>query len=127
VGFFKTKAEALSICDLIEDETNILQKKAAGSSKLPNGKENFTLYRSEVMVGNNSIVVNIGDTKISYVSYNTFNVITTTNRDFVNENEEWLKNLIKKSILISGVSEKQRNQFFKILKDKIDGLRERIR
>jgi hypothetical protein len=78
------------------------------------------------MVGNNSIVANIGNTKVSYVSYNTFNMMTTTNTLFVNEAEEWLKNLIKKSILISGVGEKQRNQFFKKLTIKLENMQSKI-
>jgi hypothetical protein len=78
------------------------------------------------MVGNNSIIANIGETKISYVSYNTFNMMTTTNSLFVNEAEEWLKNLIKKSILISGVGEKQRNQYFKKLGLKLENTRNKI-
>ena len=105
---------------------DLLVKMCINSSKLLSGKENFTMYQSEVMVGNNSIVANIGSNKISYVSYNTFNMMTTTNSLFVNEAEEWLKNLIKKSIQISGVGEKQRNQYFKKLYDKLENTRNKI-
>lgn len=126
-GFFKSKEVALQICDAIENEIDILNKMASTSSKLSSGKENFKLYQSEVMVGNNSIVATIGQTKISYVSYNTFNMMTTTNEKFVNEAEQWLKNLIKKSILISGVGEKQRNQFFRKLTQRLDRLKLEIK
>jgi hypothetical protein len=122
-GFFKTKEDAISICNSIYYELAILQKMCTNSSKLDNGKPNFTMYQSEVMVGNNSIVATIGQTKVSYVSYNTFNMMTTTNEKFVHEAEEWLKNLIKKSILISGVGEKQRNQFFRKLTQRLDKLK----
>ena len=118
------------ICDLVTEEINLLQKKAAKSSKLigpgESGVENFKLYKSEVMIGNNSILANIGSTKIAYVSNNTFNMMSTTNADFVHENEHWLQNLVRKSTLISGVGEKQRNQFFKLLRDKIDVVRDKI-
>jgi hypothetical protein len=53
-------------------------------------------------------------------------MMTTTNTLFVNEAEEWLKNLIKKSIQISGVGEKQRNQYFKKLYDKLENTRNKI-
>lgn len=125
-GFFKDKKDALAICDSIKNEMDLLVKMCVNSSKLLSGKENFTMYQSEVMVGNNSIVANIGNTKISYVSYNTFNMMTTTNSLFVNEAEEWLKNLIKKSIQISGVGEKQRNQYFKKLNYKLENTRNKI-
>jgi hypothetical protein len=126
-GFFKTKEDAIAICDLIQDEIDLLQQRAIRESKLADGSvKNFKLYHSEVMIGNNSILVNLGQNKIAYVSNNTFNMMSTTNPEFVAENELWLKNLIRKSVLISGVSEKQRNQFFRILKGKIDTLRNNI-
>lgn len=125
-GFFNSKDEALLICDLFEEELNLLQKKAANSSKNLSGKENFSFYKSEIMIGNNSILVNIGNTRIAYLSNNTFNMMSTTNPDFVAENDHWLQNLIKKSVLLSGVSEKQRNQFFSKLKLKVAGLKAQI-
>jgi hypothetical protein len=129
-GFFNTKQDALRLCDLYVEELNLVLKKAAKSSKLiekgESGRENFKLYKSEVMIGNNSILANIGSTKIAYVSNNTFNMMSTTSADFVHENELWLNNLLRKSTLISGVGEKQRNQFFRVLRDKIDVLRQRI-
>ena len=129
-GFFNSKQDALRLCDLYVEELNLVLKKAAKSSKLiekgESGRENFKLYKSEVMIGNNSILANIGSTKIAYVSNNTFNMMSTTSADFVHENELWLNNLLRKSTLISGVGEKQRNQFFRVLRDKIDVLRQRI-
>lgn len=125
-GFFNARKDALRICDLYHEELNIIQKKAAKSSKLDSGKENFKFYKSEVMIGNNSILANIGSTKIAYVSNNTFNMMSTTSADFVHENELWLNNLLRKSELISGVAEKQRNQFFRVLRDKVDHVRQRI-
>lgn len=130
-GFFKDKDTALRMCDHIEIEIDLLKLKAEKSSKLvgpgETGAENFTLYQSEVMVGNNSILVSVGTHKIAYVSNNTFNMMSTSNTGFVEESDLWLKNLIHKSILISGVNEKQRNRFFKTLKEKIERLRNHIK
>jgi hypothetical protein len=57
--------------------------------------------------------VSVGDKNISYISFNTMNSLTTNNQLFCGEIEHWMKNLIKKSSLISGSAEKQRFQFFK--------------
>jgi hypothetical protein len=126
-GFFETKEVALNICDAIERSIKVLQTKCENESKMISTKEgnfkNFQMYHSEIMIGNNSILVYIGESKISYLSNNTFNMISTSTPAFVEENEAWIYNLTKKSILISGVSEKQRNQFFKIMFQKIDALR----
>ena len=124
--FFEDKSQALRMCDHIELVITNLKKQAQLSSKNMDSNQNFTLFKSEVMIGNNSIVVQIADTKMAFVSNNTFNMISTSNPSFVAENESWIKNLMQKSIQISGQSEKQRNQFFKLLKDKIDHLRNRI-
>ena len=35
----------------------------------------------------------------------------------------WLNNLMKRSVLISGVSEKQRNKFFNVFREKLDHLK----
>jgi hypothetical protein len=126
-GFFKTKEEALLICDQIGEVIDTLQTKAEKSSKLADGTENFTFYKSEIMIGNNTILVELGDNKLAYISHHTFNMMTTSNVSFIEENEAWLKNLMKRSILISGVSEKQRNQFFTVLHTKLDSLRSQIR
>ncbi len=130
-GYFKDKEQALRMCDHVTEIVNTLKRKAEKNSKLigkeENGAENFALYRSEVMIGNNSILATFGENRIAYVSNNTFNFLSTTNIQLVNENEAWIKNLVRKSILISGVSEKQRNQFFKILYDKIEILKASIK
>ncbi|MFN4973264.1 MAG: hypothetical protein ACK45I_04250 [Bacteroidota bacterium] len=122
--FFTGKEEALRMCTYVTQVLEKLQLKAERSSKLDNSAdENFQLYVSDVMVGNNTILVSIGDTKVAYVSNNTFNFLSTGNAAFVGENEVWLNNLLKKSSLISGVSEKQRNRYFRLLHGKVERLR----
>lgn len=125
--FFTGKEEALRMCACVTRVLEKLQLKAERSSKLEQGHpENFQLYVSDVMVGNNTILVSIGDTKVAYVSNNTFNFLSTGNAAFVAENEVWLNNLLKKSSLISGVSEKQRNRYFRFLHNKVEQLRQAI-
>jgi hypothetical protein len=52
--------------------------------------------------------------------------MVTLNESFCADIEYWLQNLIRKSVLISGVSEKQRYRFFKMKYDKVRKLREKI-
>lgn len=130
-GFFNSQEEALRMCDHIQEELNLLKQKAEKNSKLigkgESETENFTLYQSEVMIGNNSILATLGSQKIAYSSYNTFNMMATQNEGYITESESWIKNLTRKSILISGVNEKQRHRFFRILDEKIDDLRAKIK
>jgi len=124
--FFIDKDQAIKMCLHVESILQNLKKQAQHSSKKLDDKQNFTLFKSEVMIGNNSIIVQMSNSKMAFVSNNTFNMMNTSNPAFVNENENWIKNLMQKSIQISGQSEKQRNQFFKILFDKIDALKTKI-
>ena len=109
-----------------------IEKQAAHSTKFQgdvppaSSQQNYTLYCSELMIGNNCILVRIGNNSVSYISYNTFNSMTTTNQAFNDETDRWLRNLIRKSIPISGVSEKQRFRFFRMMNDKIVKMRDRI-
>ncbi|MCW3070164.1 MAG: hypothetical protein JWO44_54 [Bacteroidetes bacterium] len=118
-GAFNTKQDALRVCEEVNLMLNRIRKQAELNIKLgldnkPAGTEpNYSLYHSDVMIGNNCVLSTTGGMKGAYISYHTFNVMLTTNVNFCNETELWLKNLIRKSNLISGVAEKQRYRYFK--------------
>ena len=114
------------MCTHFESILLNLKQQAQNSCKNNNAANSFTFFKSEVMIGNNSIIVKIDETKMAFVSNNTFNMMNTSNPAFVAENEIWIKNLMQKSIQISGQSEKQRNQFFKLLFEKVDFLKVKI-
>lgn len=131
-GLFTSKEQALAVCKDVETMITDIQKQAENSCKFigenppPGHENNYTLYNSELMIGNNCILVTMGGSKAVYLSHNTFNSMVTINPSFCEETERWLKNLSKKSIPISGVSEKQRYRFFRHFFDKVDQLREHI-
>lgn len=70
-------------------------------------------YLSDVMIGTNCILAKANQFTSSFISYSSFNFMQTMNADFNYQNELWLNNILSKSTLLSGVAEKQRNQFFK--------------
>jgi len=131
-GLFQSKTDALTVCSQVESEIKLIQKQAETGNKAiseKNGEEQentFTLYHSEIEIGNNCILVTKGDIRNVYLSFHTFNKIVTGNPRFSGETQLWLNNLMRKSILISGVSEKQRYQFFKRMMDKISALYKKI-
>lgn len=130
-GLFCSLENALMVCNDFESMIMGIQKKAEQSSKLDNGNNlnepiNYCLYNSEVMIGNNCILVSLDGNKATYLSHHTFNSMITTNHYFNIETENWLKNLIKKSNLISGTGEKQRYVFFKIIMDRFQKLKKKI-
>ncbi|MEO6301669.1 MAG: hypothetical protein ABIP51_00725 [Bacteroidia bacterium] len=103
--------------------------KNAGNSRknISDKTETYFLYNSEVVLGTNCIYVVMGETTYSYISFNTMNSLTTSNPQFCEETEHWVRNLEKKSTLISGVSEKQRYQFFSLINKNIDDCLQKVK
>ncbi len=126
-GVFQTKEDALEIADEIASMVTTIMGYAEHSTKSKHQENNYQLYKSDVVIGTNCIHVDIGDTNYSFISFNTLNSLTTSNSDFCKETEHWMKNLIRKSTLISGTAEKQRYQFFNKMMKHIDLSREKIK
>ncbi|MFH0895596.1 MAG: hypothetical protein V2A54_14265 [Bacteroidota bacterium] len=131
-GLFEKKDTAKLLCDqLIELLDHVKKQAAVGTKFLPGEKAEsitgeFTFYYSEIEIGNNCILAKLGESGLTYLSHQTFNNIVTSNHAFCNETENWLNNLMKKSTVISGVSEKQRNKFFLDLTEQVKVLKEKV-
>jgi hypothetical protein len=97
----------------------------SGRKNISDKTETYTLYNSDVVLGTNCIYAIMGEAKYSYISFNSINSLTTNNPEFCEETEHWMRNLEKKSNLISGVSEKQRYQFFSNMYKHIDSFIEK--
>jgi hypothetical protein len=126
-GFFEKLDTLLSVINDLEASIRVIQKQAETGHKFSsNGTmtaSNYKLFVSDVMIGTNSIFVKANDFRTSFISYSTFNFMQTTNAEFNAQNEMWMNNLISRSTLISLVSEKQRNQFFKSIYKLLEELR----
>lgn len=128
-GAFQNTKDAVEILLSLKSMIDSIANYAELEQKPNIGKNSggaFNLYNSELVIGTNCIHVHIGDKNISYISFNTMNSLTTSNQLFCGEIEHWMKNLIKKSSLISGSAEKQRFQFFKQAVKQIDLAIEKI-
>jgi hypothetical protein len=134
-GKFKNKTDALKVCDELRNEINIIQKQAEKESKINSlnienyseKEKNYSLYFSDMEITNNCVYVNVGSLKSVFLGHFTFSTMSTVNDTYCEETLNWLNTLIKKSSLISGVSEKQRYQVFKKYMKSIDELEEKIK
>ncbi len=127
-GLFENPADSLLICDQAAELVKKISLLAEKSSKLPSGTiQNFMLYYSEIEIGNNCILADVNNFKKVYLTYNTFNDMFTTNEKFCEETNTWINFLITKSILISGVSEKQRLQFVNKTVSQLNATREKVK
>ena len=115
------KEQALELLADYKMVVEMVQKNAEnGRKNISDKNETYSLYCSEIMLGTNCIYIKMGDVRYSYISFNTMNSLTTNNPEFCEETEHWIKNLERKSTLISGVAEKQRYQFFNTLFKHVD-------
>lgn len=129
-GAFKEKEDAIIVLQELKKMAQSINQYAENENKSEINKLNnasFNLYNSDLVIGTNCIHVTVAGSVISYISFNTMNSLTTSNNQFCEEIEHWMKNLIKKSTLISSIAEKQRFQFFSKAYKAIDLSIERIK
>jgi len=126
-GLFERKEDAIEVVDDLLQLIRNFQKQCDRGLKIrPGGAVSntpFTCYISDLMIGNNCVLVHTNEIKSSFLGYNTFNFMSTRNQDFNLQNEFWMDNLISKSTQISKTAEKLRNQFFKSMLEKVEQLR----
>jgi hypothetical protein len=108
--------------DHLKSQTELGVKFSLAQGKPLSSNQTLDLYVSEVQIGNNSLFIQADKVKSSFLSFNNFNSLFTYNLEYCVENERWINNLIKKSNLISSVSEKQRYRFFKVMTDRVNQL-----
>lgn len=125
-GFFADPKYALQLCD----EYSLIVKEirgwaAVGYKEKPDFK--FNLYKNDLLIADNTIFFRMGDKRVTFIPYNTMNILTTTHEAFCKQTEDYLLNLTTKSILISTTGEKDRNKFFNLMEDKIQQLKARLK
>jgi hypothetical protein len=129
-ALFETQEDAEVVIKELEDLVRNLQRQCdLGLKFLPGGeltKTPFTCYASDLMIGNNCVLVKTGEIRTTFLGYNTFNFMNTNNPDFNKQHEVWMNNLISKSTQISRTSEKIRNLFFKALLKKVADLKKYV-
>lgn len=118
-GIFATQEDALEVCEVLKTEMADIQKQAEAGHKFTSEGQTlsddnvYQVYHSEIEITNNCVLVDMGEVQSVYLGHFSFNTMSTTNTTYCHETETWLNNIIKKSTLISGISEIHRYQYFK--------------
>ena len=79
----------------------------------------YRVYFNEVILGDNSFIVLLEGVKMAVISYTVVNYMTTRDLSFCENMFDYVQSLMKRSTLISKVSEKERSKFFRILRERI--------
>lgn len=132
-GSFSRKEDALLICSQLSEMLQQIKKMAELGAKFSDEKKwaenenTFELFRSDVSIPTNCVLVNADIGKLCFYSPHSFNDMITSNETFCNDTEHWLKSIMSKSEVISGVGEKQRVRFFSSCFEKLAKLEEKIK
>ncbi len=131
-GYFDTRDDALTLCARLYDLVDHIQKQAELGFKFTSGQPhvgeegNFQLFYNDIILADNTILIKAGENRTSYLTSNAINLMYSHNREFFDYNYQWGRNLLAKSTPISGTAEKERNRFFRILREQIEKVSDKI-
>lgn len=123
---FESDEDVYKLYDAIGKLWGHLEKQAELGYKFNYGDQEqkkigeFKMFFNEVLMGDNNMLVELDGIKMSYVSHTTINFMFTNDEGFNNNMYQYLQNQMKRSTLISEVSEKERSRFFRIIREKIE-------
>lgn len=124
-GFIATKEVALELLQKVDVLLNHLLKQAQLQQKfLPNQDSSptgvgFQLYFNRLMNVNNVVLLDSAPAKHSIIITHGLNFLHSTNTSYYNKQLIWVKNLLHKSQLISGGSERDQIVFKNQLQQQI--------
>jgi hypothetical protein len=129
-GVFKKKesielifTQFKQLIEHVREQAEQGEKFLAGTK--PRGqKDNYSLYYNQVFLGHNSVLVDADGATTAFLNHGVMNYIGTRDAGFCAYTRNSIENTMKKSALISTVSDKERNKLFNLLLDKIDAERE---
>ena len=122
---FESDADAYILYDLVEKLWDHLEKQASLGYKFDYGDPqqkpigDLRMYFNEVVLGDNTMLAILDGKKICYVAHSTINFMITRDTVFNENMYNHLQNQMKRSTLISAVSEKERAKFFRIIRERI--------
>jgi len=123
---FQSKKDAMILYTRLEElinhfekQTEIGKKFAAGEN--PNGQSaEYNLYLNELFLGDNTIVAELNNTKVSFLNHSVLHIVATRDEHFSNYVYDGMMNMLQKSTKISLSGEKTRSRFFTFLREKIE-------
>ncbi|HYC39831.1 MAG TPA: helix-turn-helix domain-containing protein [Chitinophagaceae bacterium] len=93
--------------------------------KKPAGK--YNMYFNEFVLQDNSMLIVLDQSRIAGVPHTAINYMMTRNMDYCDNYENYVQNLIKRSTLISEVSEKERGRYFRRMRERIERRKETLK
>ena len=84
------------------------------------------MYFNELVIGDNSVLALLDGTKSAFIVHSVINIMVTRDNRFCDNLYDSMNNLMRRSTLISEVSERERSRFFKYLRSRIAKRKEKL-
>ncbi len=129
---FESDQDIYKLYEAIEKLWSHLEQQASLGYKFNYGDADqkpigeFKMYFNEVLLGDNNSMVVLDGVKMAFVSHTTINFMMTKDEGFTENMYSHIQNQMKRSTLISEVSEKERARFFRIIRQKITARKEAL-
>jgi len=130
---FATDEDALRVYEGTEKVLDHLEEQAKlgykfnidDPKKTPLGK--YYMYYNEVVLLDNSMLIMLDNTKMAMVPHTAINYMMTRDLAYCENYSQYVLNLIRRSTLISEVSEKERSRFFRRMRDRLERRKESLK
>lgn len=124
-GGILSKEQANILFDKVEQLVNHIEKEADLGFRFKIGEQpnshsaEYRLFNNELILGDNSLLAEMGDIRVTFLNYGFMHFVGTRDRAFNTAMFNNLNNLMQKSTLISARDERERIKFFNLLREEI--------
>jgi hypothetical protein len=122
---FKSQQDIETVYNCLEKLVDYIELMVERGYKFSYGKSEqakkikYAVYINEFILGDNTIIVEMDEKRLVFINHNVINYMMTNNEEFINYTFDTLKILLRKSRLISEISERDRQLFFNTLRERI--------
>jgi len=123
-NLFSNEEEIFAVYEALEKLVDHLEVQATEGYKFNVGELDkplapYQMYFNEIIILENSLLAILNGKKTAFLIHNVINIMMTRDVSFCDNMYGYIQNLLKKSTIISTVSERERTRFFKYLRQKI--------
>ena len=128
-GMFAHKEDFEIVIDSLDRTLDHLKLETEKGFKFMPGQSELAyraslqFYVNEVVLGNNTILVELNNVRHSFITYNVLSYLISKDVRFNEKSFTNFNTILSRSVLISGTGERERNKFFQSLKERVQSLR----
>ncbi len=122
---FSSKNDIIVLYECLEKMVDHIEEQAEAGYKFNSNAKgskgaSIKIYVNEFIIGDNTVVAILNNKPVVFLNHSFLNILSTQDPVFCNYMFEYFQKLIRKSTLVSSVSEKQRSKFFTPIREKLE-------